>query len=449
MSILSDIALKKAKPQTERYSLKDGLGLFFIVEPSGSRYWHFRFSWAKKQQRISLGVYPDIGLRDARQLRDEARMLIARGIDPRDQREIDEAQANQLLFEEFVQEWLVLKRLKLSQGGNVDVGRKSTIKQLEAYLDKDILPVLGKVPIKNIRRSDVLIIQKNMEARGALHIASKCRRWLNEMFRAAVVQGHIEVNPATDMDVVALPEPPQKHHPHLKMAELPAFLNALEDYPGDIQTKLGIKLLFLTGVRTIELRKAEPRHFDLEKNLWIIPAKHVKQLQRKAKSQSEEVPPYIVPLSRQAKEIVQYLISVRFPWQKYLLLHRTKPEKIISENTLNYGIGKRLGYAGKLNGHGVRGTISTALNELGYEKDWIEAQLSHSQKDAIRAAYNHAEYIEQRRQMMQEWADRLDAWTQEGLMQKNNSGAITMDHTVLPDQIVSSANVKRSLEAHV
>jgi len=439
MSILTDRTLKNAKPQQGRYSLKDGLGLFFIVEPTGSRYWHFRFSWAKKQQRISLGVYPDIGLRDARQLRDEARMLIARGIDPRDQREIDDAQANQLLFKEFVAEWLILKRRKLSHNGAIDIGRKSTIKQLEDYLNKDILPVLGKIPVKHIKRSDVLTIQKNIEARGALHIASKCRRWLNEIFRAAVVQGHIEVNPAADMDVVALPEPPEKHHPHLKMSELPAFLRALENYPGDIQTKLGIKLLLLTGVRTIELRKAQAQHFDLENNLWIIPAAHVKQLQKKVKSQREEVAPYIVPLSKQAKEIIQYLLNVSFPWQKYLFLHRSKPEKMISENTLNYGIGKRLGYAGRLNGHGIRGTISTALNELGYEKDWIEAQLSHSQKDQIRAAYNHAQYIEQRRLMMQEWADRLDGWTQQGLESAGDN----------PEPEITSSDTEKCQEGHV
>lgn len=414
MSILSDRTLKNAKPQIEQYSLKDGLGLFFIIEPNGSRYWHFRFSWAKKQQRISLGIYPEISLKDARQLRDEARMLIARGIDPRQQRELQENQADQLFFKEFVQDWLILKRRKLSINGKKEIGRKSTIKQLEAYLEKDILPVLGGIPIKDIKRSDVLIIQRNVEARGALHIASKCRRWLNEMFRAAVVQGHIEINPAADMDIVALPEPPRRHHPHLKINELPDFLKALSNYPGDVQTKLGIKLLLLTGVRTIELRKAEPHHFDLEKNLWTIPAEHVKQLQKKAQSQDKGVPPYIVPLSQQAKEIVQHLLSICYPMQKYLFLHRLNPEKMISENTLNYGIQKRLGYHGKLNGHGIRGTISTALNELGYEKDWIEAQLSHSQKDQIRAAYNHAEYVEQRREMMQDWADMLNVWEREG-----------------------------------
>ena len=413
MAILTDIAIRQAKPDSKQYTMRDGSGLFLMVHPNGSKYWHFRFRWNGKPALISFGTYPQIDLKRARLYREESRHLLTQGIDPRENKKLQKAQNttnnDAQKFSGFAQEWLEFKKKKLAANGTIS--RKSTVKQLEDYLRKDILPVLGDMPINEIKRSDVLIIQRNIEARGALHIASKCRRWLNEIFRAAVAHGIIETNPAADLDIVALPEPPEKHHPYLKMDELPAFLRVLEEYPGDPQTKLGIKLLLLTGVRTIELRKAQPQQFDLEAGLWNIPAENVKQLQKTVRTHSNEVPPYIVPLSRQAKEIVEHLLSIFYPWQKYLLLHRSKPEQMISENTLNYGIQKRLGYEGKLTGHGIRGTISTALNELGYPKQWIEAQLSHSDPNPVSGAYNHAQYIEQRREMMQEWADMLDQWT--------------------------------------
>ena len=175
-------------------------------------------------------------------------------------------------------------------------------------------------------------------------------------------------------------------------------------------------LLFLTDVRTGELRQARPEHFDLQSRLWKIPAENVKQLQKRARSSSKEIPPYIVPLPKQALSIVKELLALSYPWQPYLLCHRNDPREIISENTLNTGI-RRLGYKDRLTGHGIRATLSTALNELGYQREWIEAQLSHSDKDQIRAAYNHAQYVEQRRQMMQQWAERLEAWEEEGLAQ--------------------------------
>jgi integrase len=193
------------------------------------------------------------------------------------------------------------------------------------------------------------------------------------------------------------------------MDELPEFLVALRNYRGARQTQLGIRLLLLTGVRTGELRLAKPEDFDLERGLWMVPAEHVTQLQRRVRSSSEEIPPYIVPLSSQAVDTVRELLRYRFTGQKYLLCHRSESRQMTSENTLNHGL-RRMGYKDRLTGHGIRATISTALNELGYKREWIEAQLSHSDKDQIRLAYNHAQYVEQRKQMMQEWANWLDEW---------------------------------------
>lgn len=224
----------------------------------------------------------------------------------------------------------------------------------------------------------------------------------------------LEHNPASDLDVVALPKPPVSHNPFLRMDELPALMTALRNYGGANQTHLGLRLLLLTGVRTGELRLATPDQFDLEQRLWIIPAEVVKQLQlamRKPGKQVANIPPYIVPLSVQALEIVRQMLSQVVPAQRYLFAHRSDLSKRISENTLN-GALRRMGYADQLTGHGMRATISTALNEIGYPKVWVDAQLSHADPDKVSAAYNHAEYVEQRRTMMQDWANRLDLWGQ-------------------------------------
>jgi hypothetical protein len=233
------------------------------------------------------------------------------------------------------------------------------------------------------------------------------------MFRYAMVEVGLEMNPAADLDIVAMPRPPVQHNPFLRMDQLPALLKGLRSYGGDINTRLGLRLLLLTGVRTGELRSASPEQFDLERGLWIIPPVTVKQLQVKLRKENREVPPYIVPLPRQAIEIVRYLLAAASPAQQYLLAHRSDLRERVSENTFNAAL-IRMGYKDQLTGHGIRATISTALNELGYAGEWIEAQLSHCDPNKIRAAYNHAEYVEQRRRMMQDWADRLDQWEVDG-----------------------------------
>lgn len=193
------------------------------------------------------------------------------------------------------------------------------------------------------------------------------------------------------------------------MDEIPSFLQNLRSYGGSTATILGLRLLFLTGVRTGELRLAVPEQFDLVKGIWTIPAVVVKQLQVRLRKEGNKIPPYVVPLSRQAIAIVRELLKVRRPAQRYLLAHRSDLSKRMSENTLNAAL-KRMGYERQLTGHGIRATVSTALNELGYEEKWIDAQLSHAEPNTVRATYNHALYVEQRQRMMQDWADQLDRW---------------------------------------
>ena len=413
---LTDLTIRRASIEAKAYTLCDGAGLYLNIKSNGTKQWLYRFYWEGIQKRISLGLYPTVDLKKARSLRQQAQDMLINGIDPRTGRKSSSKtsyiqEKNQvapfMTFAQYADIWKAFKFKKLGLD-NIHK-RQSTHTQIERYLRKDILPLLGKKPLDQITRSHVLAVQRKIERRGALSIAEKVRSWLNEIFRYAMAEGLINHNPASDLDIVALPQRPTLHNPFLKMSELPAFLHTLKNYQGSRQTQLGIQLLFLTGVRTGELRQATKEQIDLPNSLWKIPAQHVKQLQKRVRSQHEEIPPYIVPLPKQAVSIIQELQAYQARGQKYLLSHYSDPSRYISENTFNSAL-KRMGYKDRLTGHGIRATISTALNELGYQKEWIEAQLSHSDKDQIRAAYNHAEYIEQRRTMMQEWADRLDAW---------------------------------------
>lgn len=409
---LSEMTVRHARITGNDYTLGDSDGLTLNVTARGGKVWLFRYYWAGKQGRMSLGSYPQIGLKEARTRRDEARALVARGINPyehRKQQRLAAYVAKERTFEAVFNQWVEFRRLSLKEG------RQSTLSQILRIFSKDVLPLLGGRSIYDINRHDLLDLLSRIEQRKALTTAEKCRTWLNQLFRYVLVKIEgLEHNPASDLDVVALPKPPVTHNPFLRMDELPALMAALRNYGGANQTRLGLRLLLLTGVRTGELRLATPDQFDLEKRLWIIPAEVVKQLQlamRKPGKQIQNVPPYIVPLSVQALEIVRHLLDQAVPAQRYLFANRSDLSKRISENTLN-GALRRMGYADQLTGHGMRATISTALNEIGYPKVWVDAQLSHADPDKVSAAYNHAEYVEQRRTMMQDWANRLDLWGQ-------------------------------------
>jgi integrase len=409
---LSDLVVRQAKATGKAYTLPDIDGLSLAVTATGSKSWHFRYYWMKEPKRMSLGTYPEVSLREARALRDEARALVAKDINPRLHRKQKRAAvklAGENTFEAIYKKWLAHRELGLKKG------RQTTLSILPRVFAKDVLPLLGKRSIYDIKRPDLLEVIARIERRKALSVAEKVRTWFNQMFRyALVVVPGLEQNPASDLDVVALPLPPVNHNPFLRMAELPKLLQRLRKYRGRLQTQLGLRLLLFTGVRTGELRLATPDQFDLDRGLWIIPPEVVKQLQvdmRRKRQLPKDIPPYIVPLSVQAIEIVRHLLEQLKPAQHYLFRHDSELKKRMSENTLNSAL-KRLGYRDLLTGHGMRATMSTALNEIGYPKVWVDAQLSHVDPNKVSATYNHAEYVEQRRRMMQDWADRLDLFEQ-------------------------------------
>ncbi len=409
---LTDVAIRQAKATGKDYTLGDFDGLSLGISAEGGKSWHFRYSWQGQRKRMSLGTYPEVSLREARALRDEAHALLAKGINPhidRKQKRFAAKLADENSFEAVFKMWHAHRSLTLKKG------RQTALSQVERIFAKDVFPTLGKRSIYDIKRHDLVDVLAKVERRKALSMAKKIRCWFNQMFRYALVKvPGLEQNPASDLDVVALPAPPVRNNPFLRMPDLPEFLKALRNYQGRLQTQLGLRLLLLTGVRTGELRLATPDQFHLDQGLWIIPAEIVKQLQLQLRRQGkrpQDIPPYIVPLPVQATEIVRHLLEQKLPAQHYLFRHDWNLKKRMSENTLNQAL-KRMGYENLLTGHGVRGTISTALNEIGYPKVWVEAQLSHVDPDATSAAYNHAEYVEPRRRMMQDWADRLDLFEQ-------------------------------------
>jgi len=405
---LTDAVVRQAKTTDKDYTLTDADGLLLFVSGKGAKKWHFRFTWLGKQQRIALGSYPEMPLKAAREERDALRAQIARGVDPRIHRlqsKVATLAAPTQTFAAVFKVWRDFKALSLKPG------RQSTLSQMDRIFAKDVLPWLGHFDIFDVENTHLLEVLRRIERRKAFSMAEKVRTWLNQMFRYAMVERGLRHNPASDLDIVAAPKPPVAHNPFLRMEELPAFLHDLRHYKGQDTTKLGLRLLLLTGVRTGELRLAVPEQFDLERGLWIIPLVVVKQLQVKLRREGNTVAPYVVPLSRQAMAIFRHLLQqhARSPAQRYFLPQSSDLKKRISENTLN-GALHRMGYANRLTGHGIRATISTALNELGYRKEWIEVQLSHVDPNQVRAAYNHAAYVEQRRRMMQDWADLLDRW---------------------------------------
>jgi len=408
---LTDTAVRQAKPAEKDFTLTDGSGLSLFIATNGTKSWHFRFSWHGKQPRMSLGTYPEITLKEARELRDQARALVAKGVDPRSQRREEKrvAAGNAIkTFEVVANEWHKFKSPRVSES------KKGAAYQSRFYLDKDLIPVLGKIPVAGVKRSDVLTALRRIEARGSLNSARKCRAWLNEIFRYGIASGYLEMNPASDLDIVAAKEPPVKHNPMLRQHQLKDFLRSLREFKGAAgYVKSAIRILLLTGVRTGELRQAPISQFDLDDALWTIPPDTVKQLRKVIRSKNgDEVPPYLVPLSRQAVEEVRKVHKLTGCY-KLLIAGRNEPTRPISDNTVNNAL-RRMGYEDQLTGHGIRATISTALNEMGYNEDWIEAQLSHASSSKVRKTYNHAEYVEQRRGMMQDWADYLDALEAEG-----------------------------------
>lgn len=378
-----------AKPKEKAYKLADGAGLYLEVVPSGSRYWRMKYRFNGKEKRMAFGVYPAVSLAQARALRDEAKKKLAEGIDPsfakKEEKLVRDVRLHNT-FQAVALEWHGTKVSRWSEGYASDI--------IEAF-NKDIFPYIGQQPVNEIKPLVLLNVLRRMESRGATEKAKKVRQRCSEVFRYAIVTGRAEYNPAADQ-TSAMSGHESKHYPFLTVEELPDFFKALSGYTGSPLIVLAARLLILTGVRTGELRGAFWSEFDLEKAVWEIPAERMKMKR-----------PHLVLLSTQALEIVQQLkvMSGQYP---LVFPGRNDPRKRMSEASINQ-VFKRIGYTGKVTGHGFRHTMSTILHEEGFNTAWIETQLAHVDKNAIRGTYNHALYLEGRKEMMQWYGDYVDS----------------------------------------
>ncbi|WP_130976406.1 phage integrase central domain-containing protein [Klebsiella pneumoniae] len=378
-----------AKPREKAYQLADGAGLYPEVVPSGSRYWRMKYRFNGKEKRLAFGVYPAVSLAQARALRDEAKKKLAEGIDPsfakKEEKLVRDVRLHNT-FQAVALEWHGTKVSRWSEGYASDI--------IEAF-NKDIFPYIGQQPVNEIKPLVLLNVLRRMESRGATEKAKKVRQRCSEVFRYAIVTGRAEYNPAADL-TSAMSGHESKHYPFLTVEELPDFFKALSGYTGSPLIVLAARLLILTGVRTGELRGAFWSEFDLEKAVWEIPAERMKMKR-----------PHLVLLSTQALEIVQQfkVMSGQYP---LVFPGRNDPRKTMSEASINQ-VFKRIGYTGKVTGHGFRHTMSTILHEEGFNTAWIETQLAHVDKNAIRGTYNHALYLEGRKEMMQWYGDYVDS----------------------------------------
>jgi integrase len=385
---LSDAKARNAKPRTKPYKIADGEGLFLLITPAGSKYWRLRYFIAGKEKLLALGVYPEITLADARDRRTQARKVLAVGNDPGEvKREAKRVATlnNTNTFEVVAREWYEKRKHEWAAG---------SVRCKLHYLEKHLLPTLGEKAITAITAPQVLDMLRVIEERGTLDTARRVMQMCGQIFMYGIATGRVERNPVPDLRG-ALKTPVVKHQPFLMASDLPDYLRNLEAYDGSLQTKLALRFLLLTFVRTNELRGAEWTEIDWDKAEWRIPAERMKMKEL-----------HIVPLSRQALATLRELESLTGS-RPYVFPNQHNPATFMSENTMLYAL-YRMGYHSRATGHGFRSTASTILNEHEFRPDVIERQLAHGERNRVRAAYNHAQYLPERRKMMQWWADYLD-----------------------------------------
>jgi integrase len=387
---LTDTAIRNAKPRDKEFKLTDGGGLYLLVKPNGSRLWNMAYRFDGRQKKLSIGVYPTVGLAAARAAREAARTTLVGGVDPSLKKRLDKiasADAAATTFQIVAVDFIAHRK---KEGA-----AERTIKKHE-WLLSQVYPAIGRRPISQITSPEVVDILKRIEKSGRLETAREVRAICSRVFRYAIVTARAVNDPCAAL-VGATAAPTVTHHAAIfDPKEIGGLMRAVRGYTGTIETRAAIQLMALTFMRSEELRYAVWSEFDLEgTRQWMLPAKRMKMPR-----------PHIVPLSRQAVALLTELKAksttpLLFPG----IRSRTRP---ISENTINAAL-RRMGYAtDEMTGHGFRRMASTALNEHGFEPDWVERQLAHKDPNKIRRAYNAAEYLPQRTTMMQWWADYLD-----------------------------------------
>ncbi|MEQ5318338.1 integrase arm-type DNA-binding domain-containing protein [Providencia vermicola] len=381
--------IDSSKPKEKDYKLSDGGGLYLLVKTNGGKYWRLKYRIDGKEKLLAIGIYPTVTLADARRKRDDAKRLLADGIDPNQQRK-EQKQASKIdsvnTFKNIALEWYEGRKDRWSVGYRDDM--------MDAF-EKDVFPYIGNRPIAEIKPMELLEVLSIMEKRGATEKLKKVRQRCGEVWKYAIITGRAEYNPAPDLASAFVPHK-REHYAHLSVSELPEFLSSIDKYMGSQIVRVALRVLILTGVRPGELRKAEWSEINFDTKVWEIPAEKMKMRR-----------PHIVPLSEQVIDLLKQIHPISGNYQ-YIFPSRTDYRKHISDMALNTMI-RRMGYGGRATGHGFRHTMSTILHEQGYNTAWIETQLAHVDKNSIRGTYNHAQYIDGRREMLQWYADYMGA----------------------------------------
>lgn len=387
--MLTDVRCRNAKPKEKPYRLADSHGLFLHVMPSGRKVWRYRFRFRKKEQLLTIGRYPAISLKEAREKRDEARLLLDKGKNPiLEKKRLEAEKKVEKSFRSIALEWWGIQKEQWSKGH-----AKAVLDSLE----KHVFPYLGSFDVDDIPPSQVMAVLRKIEERGALEQARKILQRINAIFRYSIQTGRANYNPAQDMKGALKPKK-VKHMPALKEEDLPEFLNKLDNSVYlHITTRLALKFLILTACRSGEVRGARWEEIDFERAIWTIPAERMKMRRE-----------HRVPLSRQALGILEQAKNLPGQQGVYIFPGIRQNSHILSENTLLYAL-KRMGYSGLATVHGFRSTFSTIANESGkWSAELIERALAHVDNNTVRAAYCRTDLLEQRRDLMQWWADFLD-----------------------------------------
>jgi len=397
---LTDVKVRNAKPCEKQTKIYDGDGLFLLVTPSGGKWWRFKYRFGGKEKLLALGTYPEITLADARQRRDNARKLVANGVDPNEVKKAQKTarqEAGENSFEVVAREWHGKFAPTWSESHAYWV-----IRRLEQY----VFPAIGVMPIAELKGKDILEVLRRIEA-VALETAHRVKFVIGQVFRYAVGSGRAERDWTADLKGQLIPRS-QKHHAALiEPNEVAGLLRAIDSYTGTYTVKCALQLSSLVFIRPGELRKAEWTEFNLEAAEWNIPIERMKLKKRIKEERKGDK--HLIPLSQQAIAIIKGLHSLNGD-SKYVFPCARSFSRPMSNMAINAALA-RMGFKGEMTAHGFRAMARTMLDdveELSFSVDIIEHQLAHAVRDANGTAYNRTKKLPQRRQMMQAWSDYLD-----------------------------------------
>ena len=384
---LTELAIKNLKSKDKAYRVTDNGGLSLEVSPAGGKLWRWRYTYQGKEQTLALGKYPAVSLSDARKRRDDAKKVLETGKQPTREKKIQKlrkAHDGENSFERIARRWLEMKE------GNLN---PKYAKQCLVRMEQHVFTRIGDLPITDITIPDVVEVVEAIGKRGTVETAKRMKQLMGQIFRYAAQRGICQHNPAADLRDI-LPSQEDKHHACIHPSELPELIAKIEDQSNNFG-KYAMKLLMLTFVRTGELIGAKWEEINWDNEEWHIPKERMKMKR-----------PHVVPLSSQALAVLKQLEAITGD-KIYIFHSAASVSKHISNGTVLMGL-RRMGYQNTMTGHGFRTLASTILNEKGYAPDVIERQLAHEDEDKIRSAYNRAEYMLERKKMMQEYADYLD-----------------------------------------